>query len=160
MAARAPYCTADDMLLGDLQVPRNVSIDQWILSTAEEMDAWLGQVYKLPIQLDPMTPGHQADILLLKKINRFLATGRIIISANAAASDSRLHAYGAQLISDAERELARITAGRTVLEGGELLVEEVMRSQPLIITHRDAHSYVDTFYNSKGTSHVNRGLYQ
>lgn len=159
MATRTPYCVKEDLLLGDLQVPRSVQLDEWIQSTADEMDAWLGQVYKLPIELDPTTPGHQADILLLKKINRFLATGRIIISANAAAADNRLHAYGAQLVADAERELARITAGRTVIEAGELLVTPELRSSALVITHRDSVSYVDEFYGSTGTGQRNRGLF-
>ena len=79
MATRVPYCEEKDLLLGDMQVPRTVSKAEWIQSAADEMDAWIGQVYVIPIPLDPMDSAHQADILLLKKINQFLATGRIII---------------------------------------------------------------------------------
>lgn len=154
MATRVPYCEEKDLLLGDMQVPRTVSKAEWIQSAADEMDAWIGQVYVIPIPLDPMDSAHQADILLLKKINQFLATGRIIVASNAAHQDNRLHAYGQQLIDDARQELARITAGRTLLEAAEPLVQVEMRKSPLLITHRDETSYVDAFYGSSGTSHT------
>lgn len=147
------YCEPADIKLGDLQPPRYVTIADEVQSAANDMNAYIGQIYKLPLALDPQRIDHLPDILLLNKINRDLATGNIILAAAAGGEDDNLHAYGKRLVDNAEKELARIAAGRTVIEGAEPI--EVVDQQPNgpIITNRDEFSYVDTFYRSKGTMH-------
>lgn len=154
--AREPYCLDSDVLLGlgDLQAPRAVSIAAQVQASANEMDAMLGQVYALPIELDPARADHLADILLLNKINKFLATGTIIMRANAGGEDSNLHAYGKSLYDDGMKELARIAAGRTVIEGAVKIEEEDQQSNGPIITNKDAVSFVSSFYGSKGTANT------
>jgi len=145
------YCEDSEVKLGDLQPPRYVTIADEVQSAANHMNAYIGQIYKLPLPLDPSRIDHLPDILLLNKINKDLATGNIILAAAAGGEDDNLHAYGRRLVENAEKELARIAAGRTVIEAGELIEESDQQPNGPIITNRDKVSYVDTFYKSSGT---------
>jgi hypothetical protein len=153
MARTAPaYCEVSDLVLGDLAMPRGVSKEEWVAKGADEIDAYLGQIYRLPLDLDPNIPPHRQDLLLLNKINSFLSSGRLLLMIALANEDNSVHAYGKSLVDEATRELARITAGRTVIEGADLLVETSEDEMLPIVTNRDSGSYLDAFYNSSGTA--------
>lgn len=160
MARIAPSYCADSELspyLGDVEPPRDVTLKDWADMAADEMDSLLGQYYTLPIELSEANPTQRADKLLLKKINAMLAAGRLITSMAVGGEGSTVHAYGNQLISDASKELARIAAGRTKLEGAELLPDESKKQSGPMIANRDRHSFVDCFYHSEGTAHLPMG---
>lgn len=152
--ASATYCAESDITLGDMQPPRTVSIQQWIQNSADHMNSYIGQMYVLPLELDPLRPDHMADILLLRRINVWLTTGQIFMQSNAGSEDSNFHVYGKWMYDEAQKELARITAGRTVLESAEPLNPVDNQPNGPIITNRDAVSFVDSFYMSKGTAHL------
>lgn len=147
------YCIVDDINLGDLQTPRAVSVEDWIKTTADEIDAEIGQVYKLPLAFDTTKPEDRADQLYLKKINSFLATARIILTIAGAHEDSNLHAYGKSLLGDAKAALGKIANGSIVLESAVLVDDVDGQYDGPIITNKDAGSFVDAFYSSKGSAH-------
>lgn len=147
------YCETEDINLGDLQVPRVVSVMDWIKNTADEMDAEIGQIYRLPLSFDNTKPEDRADQLFLKKINSFLATARIILTIAGAGEDAVLHAYGKSLLGDAKSALTRIVNKTVVLESALLLSDVDAQYNGPIITNKDAGSFVDAFYSSKGTAH-------
>lgn len=152
----AAYCELEDARahLGDQEIGNYTSLETWILKTADEMDALLGQYYLLPITFNSGVPSQLADKLLLCKINEMLAAGRCILSMSQSGELNNVHAYGNQLISDATKELARIAAGRTVLEGATPVPSDDQKQSGPMISNRDAYSYVDAFYRSNGTAHL------
>lgn len=148
------YCVEADINLGDLQTPRVVTVEDWIMVTADEMDAEIGQIYKLPLSFDNSKPEDRADALYLKKINSFLATARIILTIASGGEDTVLHAYGKSLLGDAKAALAKIVNGAVVLESATLLPDLDAQYNGPIITNKDSGSFVDSFYNSNGTAHA------
>lgn len=147
------YCTEADINLGDLQTPRAVSIEDWIKVTADEIDAEIGQIYKLPLSFDTAKPEDRTDALYLKKINSFLATARIILLISGGGQDEVLHAYGKSLLGDAKGALGKIANKTVILESASLIDDVDNQYNGPIITNKDAGSYVDAFYSSKGTAH-------
>lgn len=147
------YCEVDDLTFGDLQVPRDVSLDDWIKITADEMDADLGQIYCLPFAFDNTKAEDRADALLLKKINAFLTMGRVILTIAGATDGTSLHAYGKSLLGDAKGALGKITNGSITLESAQLISDVDAQYNGPIVNNRDAGSFVDAFYNSHGTAH-------
>jgi len=85
------YVEPTDLLLGELTntLPASISATQYIAMTAEEMDAKLGVLYSVPINVDGL-PNSQGG--LIRSIHRKLASGRIIMAATVAHSDTALHA--------------------------------------------------------------------
>lgn len=148
----AAYCAEADINLGDLQTPRAVSIEDWIKSTADEIDAEIGQVYKLPLSFDLTKPEDRADALYLKRINSFLATARIILLIAGGREDATLHAYGKSLLGDAKGALNKIVNKTVLLESAQLIGDADDQYNGPMIANKDAKSFVDSFYSSKGVS--------
>ena len=147
------YCTPDDLGLRRDMLPRDPEPEWYIQQAADLINSYVGQIYRLPLDLDPLRPDHLADILLLKRINAYAAAGQILMNHQAATEDGSLHAYGSSMYNEAKQELARITAGRTVLESAEPIEEPSTQPNGPLITNRDAGSFVDAFYTSNGTAH-------
>lgn len=146
-----PYCVEDDVNLGDIQTPRVVVILDWIKSTADEIDADIGQIYQLPLTFNLAQPEDRADALLLKKINSFLATGRIIATASSAAQDAQLNAYAKLLLGEAKSALAKIVKGEVVLESAVRIVDSDTQYNGPLYINKDKSSFVDGFYSSAGS---------
>lgn len=139
-------------LLGDWTMPRDQTMDSWVIRAADEMDGIIGQRYKLPLEIDDVIPDHRADYLLLKRINEFLAAGRLLLGAAGGGQEGSTNAYATYLVNEATKELARISAGRTLLEAGEEL-ELAAPTVGVMALNRDESSFVDQFYSSFGTAH-------
>lgn len=108
------YSEVGDLLLGDLIVGTGTNQQKFIDDAAEEMDSKIGWRYDTPIVVTGL-PRHQR--LLLKGINNKLASGRLILSLDAAGEGSTLHAYGYYLIKEAMNELMVIANGELDLVG-------------------------------------------
>lgn len=147
------YCQPEDINLGDIDLPRDTTIETWIKATADEIDASLGQKYQLPFSFDPSKPQDRADALLLSKINKFLAMGRLLCTISSAHEGAELHAYGKSLIGDAKAEISRIMSGTVVLESLTLVTDPNVQYDGPMILNKDAESFVDSFYRSSGTAH-------
>lgn len=109
------YCTANDLLLGDLTVSSAIDLNKVVRDAADEMDSKIGFVYKLP--LPPNLPQHIKT--MLKMINARLATGRLILTIASPAEAQDLYRYGTHLIELAEEQLCGITTGKYALPGVE-----------------------------------------
>lgn len=143
------YCGVDNLLTGDIPLPMGVSPQQNINSAADEIDAALGQLYITPIEIDPLDPAVRPSILVLKGVNAKLASGRIIMAADAGGQDNSLHAYGLSLIREARGTLIQLRSSSDSLPGAALLpvVQGVNVGKGPIILNRDPKSLVDGFYD-------------
>lgn len=112
------YVEPTDLLLGELTntLPASINASQYLGMTAEEIDSKLGVMYVVPIDVDTL-PNSQGS--LIKSIHRKLTSGRIIMAATVAHSDTTLHAYAMQLVKEALMELMAIANGDVVLIGAE-----------------------------------------
>lgn len=142
------YCVVGDLLTGDIPLPVVVSPQQYIASTAEEIDAALGHLYITPIVLDVTNPAVRPSALTLKNVNAKLASGRIIMAADAGGQDTTLHAYGLSLVREALTTLTELRASADTLPGA-VVIESAMAtrvSRGPILINPDATSRVDDFY--------------
>jgi hypothetical protein len=131
--------------------------------TAEEIDAKLGVMYAVPIEIDTL-PNSQGS--LITSIHRKLASGRIIMAATVAHSETSVHAYALQLVREATMELMAVANGDVVLIGaervdgdgtprGQFVDAEVADPQARVpgAKNRDEFSAVEAFeYNFMKTS--------
>lgn len=141
------YCEVGDIDLGTFTVPRFMTVASQIESASDEIDAAIGQVYQLPLNIPVGSP----DAFLLKKVNSFLTKGRIILAAANGGEDSRLHNHGIYLVREAEKVISGIVSGAIKLESGTLLPTETVKFGEFIL-NKDEDSFVEGFYGSAGTS--------
>jgi hypothetical protein len=143
----AAYCDKEDLLLGDLEVGPSVALETYVNAAAEEMNSRLGFVYKVPIEpKPPETALATHEGLLLKDINRKLATGRLILAMAQAGEDNNEHAYGASLVKDALYSLNLLTSRQIDLVTAVLAEGNTAGgdTSPLVHNH-DEESLVDGF---------------
>lgn len=143
-----PYCEPTDVVLGNIPVPRFMTIEDQVNKASDEIDATVGQVYTLPLNLSLGSP----DALLLKKVNSDLAAGRIILSAAGGGEDTRLHNYGIYLVREAQKTLSSILSGATILETATKIVRENEAKFSEFVQNKDSQSFVEGFYSSNGTA--------
>jgi hypothetical protein len=146
-AVNSPYITEDDVDFGEMVLPSYVNITEKIQEAANDMDAVIGKRYRLPLVLSDQDPEHKSTVLLLKKLNRFLTIGRVVIDAAIGSEDNNLQAYGNYHLRAAESELKAIADGRTDIPGQKLIGKGETRVTGPMITNRDRVSFVDAFYN-------------
>jgi hypothetical protein len=143
----AGYSATTDLLTGDLPLPSYVSPQKFVDDAADEINSKIGFLYQVPVDLNAEAVKTPVK-LLLKRINNFLASGRLIMMLTQSQEDTRLHAYGYSLVADATAALAQIASGELVLElpkpaGSET---EIAVTAPLIY-NQDAESAVEAFYD-------------
>lgn len=112
------YSEVSDLLTGDIPLGAGVDAQKYVDQAADDMDAKLGWIYEVPIDLDgdpladpPVAPLPNHQILLLKGINNKLASGRLILTLDISGEDKSLHAYGHFLIKEANAELLLLANG-------------------------------------------------
>ena len=149
------YSVVADLLTGDVPTPGYLSPQKYIDDAADEIDSKIGFIYKTPVIITEENPvGTPNPVvrpvrLLLKRLNNFLASGRLIMAVSAAGEDDRLHAYGYSLVQDATLALMQISEGKLPLDGVERLDEtdgEVSVTAPLFY-NEDLESNVSAFYD-------------
>jgi phage gp36-like protein len=142
------YCTSGDLLVGDVPIPAYLDKEKIVTDASEEIDTYLGFKYITPIVVEnPEDPTNRPVVLLLKRINAHLATGRLILEAAIAAEDDNLHAYGKRLIDESLALLIQIQNGEVVLPGAPIVPGLVgQENGPLQLNH-EPFSYVDALYD-------------
>jgi len=146
------YCTENDLLTGvDVSIPDTISKAQFVRDAADEIDSMIGFLYTTPVVLSATDEAkYRPTVLLLKRVNRFLASGRLLLAAAAVGEDSQLHAYGKSLVDDAMAVLAAIVDRKIILEGVLPSAQQADTYQVSrgYIFNLDQKSGVETFYDS------------
>lgn len=138
------YSSKDDLLLGDIPLPpRFGDGTKFVQMATDEIDSQIGHIYVTPIDLEDL-PVNRPARLLLKKINNFIASGRMILDMSLAGEDSELQAYGRSLLREGLDLLNKISTGKIELpaikiEGG------TVNDGPMIF-NEDPESLVEGFY--------------
>lgn len=149
MAGR--YASTDDLLLGDM-LTRSEDALRFVNSAADEMDAVLGGLYELPIDLN-VAPDH--IVLRLRNINALMASGRFILAQAIHSEDNSLHSYGRSLLNEGRSMLEAIRSGAIQLTGIPKVAPqggpEGSGNAPVLLGG-DTVSGVDTFYEWSSTS--------
>lgn len=115
------YCDVKDLLIGDLSLPPSISPAKYIESTADEMDAKIGNVYKVPVIINPeQLIAYKGTIALLRSINARLASGRILMAAASFMELTSVHAYARNLVDSALSDLSDISSKSYILQGAPL----------------------------------------
>ncbi len=144
------YCVVGDLLHGSIPLPTYLSVQKFVDDAADEIDSKLGFIYDTPINVQdtPENPVVRPVRLLLKRLNAFLATGRLLLAVDAGHETDRVHAYGYSLIQEAQLTLEQIAQGQIKLEGVPVLTElEGASITAPLISNLDTESNVEAFYD-------------
>lgn len=142
------YSDPGDLLLGNIPLPAYIDTTKLLQDVADEIDSRIGYVYQTPLDMTDTSPVARPARLLIKRISRNLATGRLILQVASPEENARLNAYGWSLVSESLEALRMIVDGEVVLDGA-LPAEGA--STPAItapqIANLDTESNVEAFYN-------------
>lgn len=141
------YCTPDDVDLGSLELPRGVVVQRVIEQQADDIDAVVGKFYRLPLELDPNDPSHIPYVLILNKLNRYLAIGNIIMRAAGATQDDNINSYALYHLNQAKDVLKQIERGLIQFPDQEPVATDPGEFAGPYITNKDAFSRVEGFYD-------------
>lgn len=143
------YCNTTDLLTGNIPTPAALDTQKIVNDAADEIDSQIGFVYKTPINVEDVVwnPVVRPVRLLLKRLNVNLATGRLVLAADAAGEEDKLHAYGWSLIREVNAALKSIARGDITLEGAELVDDTFVSPTAPLIYNEDPESSVEAFYN-------------
>lgn len=148
------YSTKEDLLIGDVPLaPRYGDGSKFVDLAADEIDAEIGHIYVTPVDLAD-TPGNRPARLLLKKINNFIASGRIVLDMSLAGEDTQLQSYGRSLLSEGVSLLQQISNGGIVLTGAELLPGTDDNPKGPSVSNEDPASLVESFYDRTSGVHI------
>ena len=140
------YCEVVDLLIGDIPTSAKLDPQKYVNDAADEIDSKIGFVYTTPIPVFDPTP--RPVVLLLKRLNAHLATGRMILAATILMEDKILNAYGKTLVADVEASLVLIGTGQLILDG---VIPSGLNALPKahvpLIMNKDSESAVDAFYD-------------
>lgn len=140
------YCETTDLLLGQIPTPAGLDLSKIVQDATDEIDSRIGMLYATPVDLGSVEIPRPVK-LLLKRLNVFIASGRLIMAVTSNTEDDRLHAYGLSLVNDALDALKEIAAGKLILDG----VPPIEGTEPVVsvplIFNEDPESSVEAFYN-------------
>ena len=141
------YSSPSDMILGGIPVGTGVNDDRekYVQDAADEIDSIIGFRYKTPVTFPVNTP--RPVQLLLKRLNNWLASGRLILAKASPVENQALHAYGKSLVDDALATLQQIASGDILLENVELAPGNEPTQTGPMISNVDPESNVEAFYD-------------
>lgn len=143
MARATIYSEEGDLLIGDLPLGSAYPPAKFLEAASDEIDSYLGRVYDVPID----TTESEVVRLTLKRINNWLASGRLIMSVATAGQDSELHAYGWSLVKQAMDEIQMILTGDLDLPGLDVInTGSIESGSGPMVQNVDSVSRVDDFY--------------
>ena len=148
------YCETTDLLIGDTRLPGYVDPQKYVNAAADEMDSAIGFQYVTPINL--VTEGeagavNRPTMLLLKTINSWLASGRILLTISRSGEDNTLDALGKYYVSTALQRINDIVNDKIVLVGATQTPQNPSFTGPTIV-NAEEKSLVDMFYGGMNPS--------
>lgn len=135
------YCEPADLELGDLMVGSRADLPKLVKSAAEEIDAYLGELYVLP--LPSALPLNQQ--LFLKRMNVLIASGRFWLGQGEQGNDASYSQYGMSLLKEGQSLLMQFRNGQLELNAPKVATRGD-GSGPMI-QQADETSPVDAFYD-------------
>lgn len=142
------YATPDSGLLGGIPVGAGTDLKSYFDDAADEIDAAIGFIYKTPVTTGADGGSLPRPVsLILKRINRYLASGRYIMAVASGGEDNGLHAYGLSLVKEATQALTGIASGANELTAERIPDPNEARRTPAI-QNAEAQSNVDAFYGA------------
>ena len=155
------YCAVVDLLIGDITPSAALDPAKYVNDAADEIDSKIGFRYATPVAVTAPRP----VLLLLKRLNSHLASGRLILAATISGSSEQLNAYGADLVTSAQVTLEAIAAGEMYLPGAVASptlppapLANDPSTYPLLHSNLDAVSQVESFYEAV-TNPGNQGYF-
>lgn len=142
------YSAKTDLLLGNIPEPANAQ--RYVDDAGDEIDSKIGFRYATPISLSENIPAQRPGALLLKRINQWLSTGRLLLALDAAGEDDQLHQYGEYLVREATAALDSIADGSITLPGAVPVDPDVPKSTGPVAAYGDDYSLVDGYYSVFG----------
>lgn len=109
------YSNVQDLLLGNIPLPAGDKSKRAVERASDEIDSMLGVRYKVPI-IPKGEFEHQVRALL-RTVNNWLASGRLIEELTASSQTVEIHAYANNLINQALSTLQAILRGEIILPG-------------------------------------------
>ena len=144
----AAYSLVTDLLIDDLTTSASFPKQKYVDDAADEMNIKIGTRYDLPIDLNSLAVPSR---LLLKRINNYLASGRIILRLAISSEQVKLHELGATWVKEALDALEKIACGSVDLyatDGSAIETDpylDVVHGP--IVSNIDDASPVDSFYD-------------
>lgn len=143
MPATITYCEIADLDWGsNMPAPSNAQF--WINKGAEEIDGKIGFAYATPVVLGNSSEQRPA-MLLLKRINAWLAMGRAILSTAVGGEDDQLNQLGLYYVNEATKALDLIADGSIILPGVDPATASDDRQTGPMVTNVDEDSLVEEF---------------
>jgi hypothetical protein len=145
------YCAEEELLLGGVPVKKDVDANKYIRDATDEIDSALGSRYDTPFDLSDESELKRHSKLLIQRICRHLASGRIILALAMPGEDGRVNAYGMSLLTEALAALEALGTGVILLdyEDTSPVAPLLMPSVPMIF-NQDPESSVEAFYDRVG----------
>jgi hypothetical protein len=142
------YCTTSDLKLGEIPIPAYLDPQKEVNDAADEIDSKIGFLYQTPVNVGVGSTVVRPAVLLLKRINASLASGRLLLALASPEENRNVHAYGWSLVKEAQAALDLIASGQLPLHGALPVegVTEVAATAPLI-SNLDPESNVEAFYD-------------
>ncbi len=142
MPALTTYAALTDLEWGDMSAPANAQF--WLTAGAEEIDSKIGNLYSTPVILGN-SPAQRPSMLLLKRINAWLAMGRSILATSVGGENDQLHQLGLFYVKEATSALDAIVSGAIVLVGADSTVVKTDNQTGPMISNLDDESLVESF---------------
>lgn len=140
------YSRASDLLIGDIRVDGVIDPEAVVQDAADEIDAAIGNIYVTPIAL-PDTAVNRPTILLLKRINNYIATGRLLLALAQGSGDAQNFAQAQYYLKLGLTPLNEISKGNITLAGAEKHTQEGQPANPgPTAVNAEPVSYVEAFY--------------
>lgn len=138
------YCTEPDVrpLLGDLELPSTLNIEDFIEKASKDVTLWMGARYALPLLGDP---ADEYSALLLREASAELAAAYIILAQAQGGEDNRVNAYGRHLYDRAQARLAPYMES-LVLPGAVVKAQGATLGGPIAVYNVDSISPLEDFY--------------
>ncbi len=141
------YSSVQDLLLGNIPLPAGDKAKRAVERASDEIDSILGVRYVVPI-----TPRGQFErqvTALLRTVNNWLASGRLIEELTASTQTVEIHAYANNLIQQALKTLTQILSGEILLPGVDPIGggDGVGSESGPIVVNADPSSQTEWYYN-------------
>lgn len=141
------YSATSDLLVGSIPTPSYLDTAKYVEDASDEIDSKIGHIYVTPVNVSDPGPLSRPARLLLKRINNFLASGRLILAVASPEENQNLHAYGWSLVTEATAALNSIISGDIQLDGAQLGTVDTLPVSTPLIDNLDAESNVEAFYD-------------